>query len=161
MKIKRSGEQMADGDGGHARRRSLFAYYGTLPSLPSSGSRCDEWSLVPWLVSPTLGGGHPFENNFTCAIEDRGALARRRTWSGVENHIGLLCSRAAAECHPGGLPPMQPRTTRLERGENGSRRPPPVAPSVRARQANVAVVSARFQSGQRHCTVVSRMKGKV
>ena len=41
------------------RRRSLFAYYGTLPSLPSSGSRCDEWNLVPWLVSPTLrGGGH-------------------------------------------------------------------------------------------------------
>ena len=77
---------MADGgSGGHGGARSLFAYYGTLPSLPSSGSRCDEWNLVPWLVSPTLGGGHPFENNFTCAIE-RGRVARS---SYVEWRIAL------------------------------------------------------------------------
>ena len=39
-----------------------------------SGSRCDEWNSAPCLVSPTLvppSTGHPFENNFTCAIEGR------------------------------------------------------------------------------------------
>ena len=128
---------MADGgSGGHGGARSLFAYYGTLPSLPSFGSRCDEWNLVPWLVSPTLGGGHPFENNFTCAIE-RGSLAPR-TWSGESHWAFVLPCRR--------MPSRWSSSSRIERGENGSgrRRPPPVA------QANVAVVSARFQSGQRH-----------
>ena len=88
-----------------------------------------------------------------------GSLAPR-TWSRESHWAFVLPCRRAAECHPGGPPPP---------GSSGEKMdlvvvvvpappPPPVA------QANVAVVSARFQSGQRHCcarTVVSQLKVKV
>ena len=127
--------------------RSLFAYYGTLPSL-LSGSRCVEWNLVP------LSPGHPFENNFTCAIEV--LSLSRRTWGGESRWAFVLpcrCRRMPSR--------WSPSITTYAVQTQGKWISSPSSCWLRLRKANVAVVSARFQSGQRQCTVVPRLKGKV
>ena len=68
--------------------------------------------------------------------EREGRSLAPRTWSGESHWAFVLPCRR--------MPSRWSSSSRIERGENGSGRRRPVA------QANVAVVSARFQSGQRH-----------